>query len=106
MSRQHELRDEALRQIFTTKERSVWAYAFRKAGYYLLDSDSVLSGVCMHYGKQLEDLNIPVENLDVARALFERAVQIAQTQQKAKQEEERKSSLIVTPDQLRRNPKS
>jgi hypothetical protein len=106
MVRQQELREESIRQIFNAKERSVWAYAFRKAAFYLQDSNSMVPGVCMYYAKQLEDLSIHSENLDVAMALFERAMQIAQTQQKAKEEEERKSSLIVTPDQLRRNPQS
>jgi hypothetical protein len=102
LAKQQELKENSLHKVFSAKERDVWAYAFRKAAYYLRETNPLLSGVSIFYAKQLEDLNISIENLDVGRALFERAVNIAQTQQKAKQEEERKSSLIVTPDQLRK----
>jgi hypothetical protein len=104
MAKQQELKEEFLHQIFSAKQRSVWAFALRKAAFYLRDTNSVVSNVAMFYAKQLEDLNLPVESLDVARALFEKAVGIAQSQLKAKEEEEQKSSLIVTPDQLRRRP--
>jgi hypothetical protein len=101
MAKQQELKEESLRQIFAAKQRSIWAFAFRKAAFYLRDTNSVVSSVAMFYAKQLDDLNLSVENLDVSRALFEKALAIAQSQLKAKQEEEQKSSLIVTPDQLR-----
>ncbi len=104
VAKQQELRENSLRQVFSGKARDVWAYSFRKAAYYLKESNALLSGVSMFYAKQLEDMNISVENLEVGRALFERAVAVAQTQQKAKEEEEQKSSLILTPDQLRKRP--
>ncbi len=104
MAKQQELREELLRKIFSAKQRAVWAFAFRKAAFYLRETNSVLSSVAIFYAKQLEDESLPAESLDVGRALFDRAVAIAQTQQKAKQEEEQKSSLIVTPDQFRKRP--
>ena len=104
LAKQQALKEQFLREIFSAKERDVWAYSFRKAAFYLKESNALLSGVSMFYAKQLEDINISVENLEVGRALFERAVAVAQTQQKAKEEEEQKSSLILTPDQLRKRP--
>ena len=104
MAKQQELKDEFLRQIFSAKQRAIWAFAFRKAAFYLRDTNSVVSGVALFYAKQLDDENLSAENLDVVRALFDRAIGIAQTQLKAKQEEEQKSSLIVTPDQFRKRP--
>jgi hypothetical protein len=55
----------------------------------------------MYWAEQLQNSELQAENVEIARVLFDRTVEITMKQQKARQEEERKTSLIMTPDEFR-----
>jgi hypothetical protein len=100
-----EIRSSSFQKVFTTQERSIWGFAFQKAAFYLQKSNPDLSAAAMHWAEQLQNLELQPENIDIARVLFDRTVEIAMKQQKARQEEERKTSLIMTPDEFRQKQK-
>jgi hypothetical protein len=96
-----EIRSSAFQKVFTTQERSIWGFAFQKAGFYLRKSNAELSASAMHWAEQLQNTELKPEDIEIARVLFDRTVETAIKQQKARQEEERKTSLIMTPDEFR-----
>lgn len=96
-----EIRSSFFQKVFTDHERSIWAFAFQKAGFYLQQSNPELSAAAMYWAEQLQNSELQAENVEIARVLFDRTVEIAMKQQKARQEEERKTSLIMTPDEFR-----
>jgi hypothetical protein len=96
-----EIRGSFFQKVFTEHERSIWGFAFQKAGFYLQNVNAELSAAAMYWADQLQNLELQPENVEIARVLFDRTVEIAMKQQKARQEEERKTSLIMTPDEYR-----
>ncbi len=100
-ARKMEIRSSFFQKVFTEHERSIWAFAFQKAAFYLQQSNPEVSASAMHWAEQLQNPELQSENIEIARVLFDRTVELATKQQKARQEEERKSSLIMTPDEFR-----
>jgi hypothetical protein len=100
-SKKMEIRSASFQKVFTTQERSIWAFAFQKAGFYLEKTNAELSAAAMYWAEELQNPEVQAENVEIARVLFDRTVEIAVKQQKARQEEERKTSLIMTPDEFR-----
>lgn len=96
-----EIRSSFFQKVFTTQERSIWGFAFQKAAFYLQKSNPEVSAASMHWAEQLQNSELQPENIEIARVLFDRTVELATRQQKARQEEERKTSLIMTPDEFR-----
>jgi hypothetical protein len=96
-----EIRSSFFQKVFTDHERSIWAFAFQKAAFYLQQSYPEVSASVMHWADQLYNPELQPENIEIARVLFDRTVELAMKQQKARQEEERKTSLIMTPDEFR-----
>jgi len=101
-AKKQEIRTSFFQKVFTMTERSVWAFAFRKAALFLRNLNAEASAAAMHWAGQLEDPELRPEDIGIARTLFDRTAELALAQQKAKQEEERKSSLIMTPDEFRK----
>ncbi|MCI0415191.1 hypothetical protein L0222_20660 [bacterium] len=102
VAKKQEIRTRFFQKVFTITERSILAFAFRKAALFLRNSNTAASATAMYWAGQLEDPELRPEDIEIARALFDRTAELALAQQKAKQEEERKSSLIVTPDEFRK----
>jgi hypothetical protein len=96
-----EIRSSFFQKVFTDHERSIWGFAFQKAAFYLHRTNPELSAAAMQWAEQLQNLDLQAENVEIARVLFDRTVELAMKQQKARQEEERKTSLIMTPDEFR-----
>jgi len=96
-----EIRNSFYQKVFTEHERSIWAFAFQKAGFFLEKSNPELSSAANYWAEQLQNPERQAENVEIAHVLFDRTVEIAIKQQKARQEEERKTSLIMTPDEFR-----
>jgi hypothetical protein len=96
-----EIRSSFFQKVFTEQERSIWGFAFQKAAFYLQQSNPELSAAAMHWAEQLQNREVQAENVEIARLLFDRTVEIATKQQKAREQEERKTSLIMTPEEFR-----
>jgi hypothetical protein len=96
-----EIRSSFFQKVFTDHERSIWAFAFQKAAFYLQQSNPEVSASTIHWADQLHNPELQPEDIEIARALFDRTVELVTRQQKARQEEERKTSLIMTPDEFR-----
>jgi hypothetical protein len=96
-----EIRNTFFQKVFTAGERSIWAFAFQKAAFFLRQSNPEVSAAAMHWAHQLGNSELEAENVEIARLMFDRTVELAARQQKAKQEEEKKTSLIMTPEEFR-----
>jgi urease gamma subunit len=96
---------EALKKYMESPARDAWAFAFEKAAFFLRDSDVERATVAWNLSKLLEDRSVPPEQIPAVTILLNRMLALLEQQKQARLEEEKKSSVIMSPQEFaRRNP--
>ncbi len=95
--------DQALHEYFSDDKRSCWALALEKASYFLKNSDPETASIAYGFSKQLSDLDSNIQSGAFANVLLERSLEIRKEQMARQKKEEKRSSLIVTPQEFERN---
>lgn len=91
---------ESLRSLFTEHTRQLWAFALEKAAFFLRmqDPQKALYALALAHG--FEDSHVSVDDLYVANWLFEKTVQRELELKKKSEQEEKRGSLIMTPQEF------
>lgn len=93
------------KKYFDERRRRLWGFFFEKAAYYLQNSEPDTAASALKWSRAFEDLSTPMDQLDAARILFERTVQLHKKMEEQRRKEESETSLIMTPEQFARSQK-
>jgi hypothetical protein len=97
---------EALKKFMTAGARDIWAFAFEKAAFFLMDSDPEKSRVSWAISKTIADSSIPVDQISAAAVLMNRMMAFVNHRKQTQEAEEKKGSVILSPQEFaRRYPK-
>jgi hypothetical protein len=102
LERQQTIIHAFVSRYFSPYNRKLWSYLFGKAAFYLKGSNAAVAGAAYKTARMLDDDQVPLETIRPVWILFEKTLEIVKAQEKAKEEEERKTSLIVTPEEFER----
>ncbi len=97
--RKHDAVIDWLKSYFNSKNRAVWALAFEKASYFLRESDFSQAQSAWVLSQALADSEIPVETIPATNFLLDRSLRIAAEDRDSREKEEKKGSLIVSPQE-------
>jgi hypothetical protein len=97
--------DRALEDYFAGQTRRIWALALEKAAYSLRESDPENARISAGFARMFADEQIKIASIPLAAALLDRSVQIYERQQAKRETEEKKTSLIMSPDEFQRSLK-
>lgn len=98
----HTSATDALRKHMESPARSAWAFAFEKAAYFLRDSDAQNASIAWSLSKAMEDPSVSLEQIPAMTILLNRMLGLLEQQKQARLEEEKKSSVIVSPQEFSR----
>jgi len=89
-------------EYFGEATRKIWSFAFEKAAFFLKDSDPYNAQVSWDLSCAFADFSISSDSIPAAALLFDRTVEFMERQKKARQEEEKRGSLIISPQEFER----
>ena len=102
--RKSETTNQSIQDYFSNKNRFVWRNALERAAYYLAGEPEI-SAVALGFADQLTSENFdPVANLFV-KSLVERSLQVRTERMAREEQEQKKSSLIMSPQEFERSLK-
>jgi len=91
-----------LRNFFDERNRAIWSFAFEKACWFLMKSDAETSRLCWSISQALMNPEKEVEDIPAVIQLFERTVESARAQRELEQKEEKRGSVIMSPQEFER----
>jgi len=94
--------DHATEEYFSAEKRRVWSLALEKAAYSFKDSDVESARIALGFARMLSDQGRKISSVPFAAALLERSLQIHEKQEAKRETEEKKTSLIMTPQEYDR----
>ncbi len=97
-----EVMSHELQRLFDERTRRIWALALEKAAFFLKESDAEHAGIAVGFARLLLDLTVAPEAIPFIWSLLEISLRIYSAE-KEEQEEQNKSSLIMTPDEFERS---
>jgi len=100
-----EVMEQAIEEYFSADKRKIWALALEKAAYSLKNSDSDSAKSALGFAKMLSDVEKNISFIPFASVLFERSMEIHEKQQAKQKSEEKKTSLIMSPQEFERSMK-
>jgi hypothetical protein len=93
---------EALRGYFDRHNRMLWALAFDKAAFFLEEENPDSARDCRAIARAFTDTSRDIESIPAAALLFDRTATVVDQQNKAKEKEEKRGSLIISPEEFAR----
>ena len=105
MEQKRSAAEAGLKNYFDERRRRLWGFFFEKASYFLQKSEPDIAVSALKWTRAFEDLSIPIDQLDAAKILFERTVQLHKKIEEQRKKEESETSLIMTPEQFARSQK-
>jgi hypothetical protein len=100
-----EIMDQALEEYFSSEKRMVWSLALEKAAYALKNSDSDSANLALGFARMLSDPEKNISAVPFASGLLERSLEIHEKQMAKQKSEEKKTSLIMSPQEFERSLK-
>jgi hypothetical protein len=100
-----EVMEQAIEEYFSPEKRKIWALALEKAAYSLKNSDSDSTKSALGFAKMLSDAEKNISLIPFATVLFERSMEIHEKQLSKQKSEEKKTSLIMSPQEFERSMK-
>jgi hypothetical protein len=100
-----EAMEQAIEEYFSAEKRKIWALALEKAAYSLKNSDSDSAKSALGFAKMLSDSEKNISSIPFATVLFERSMEIHEKQLAKQKSEEKKTSLIMSPQEFERSMK-
>ena len=91
---------EAFEKYFDQKNRLLWSLAFEKAAFFLLQSEPDSANIALSVSRALSDFNRSAKEIPAIAILWERSVEYAAKLRKAREEQEKRESLIMTPGEF------
>lgn len=93
---------QAIRNYFDDHQRIAWSLAFEKAAFFIKGSRPEAVEDAWAISRVLLDFATPVDSIPATVQLFERTLAAVEKQRQTQAEEEKRGSLIVTPDEFAR----
>ncbi|MCI0607317.1 hypothetical protein L0156_30430 [bacterium] len=87
---------EASGEYFSAVKRPVWALALQKAAYFLKDKEPEIAAMAFGFSRMLDPFAVH---------LIERSLEIRKAQIERKEKEEKRTSLIMSPQEFQRSMK-
>ena len=100
-----ELLDQALTGYYSEEKRRVWAIALEKAAYYLKQSDPEIATIAFSFSRSLMLPDFSIASNAFASFLVERSLAVQEEHMAQQEKEEKKSSLIMSPQEFQRTRK-
>jgi len=91
---------EAFRKYFDGRNRSLWALAFEKAAFFLRRSEPEPAKSALSVARSLGNVDVPAEEIRALAILWERSIEYASKLKKAQADQEKRESLIMTPEEF------
>jgi hypothetical protein len=91
-----EIMDRAASEYFSPEKRPVWSLALQKAAYFLKEKDSEIAAMAFGFSQKLDPFAV---------FLLERSLEIRKAQIERKEKEEKRASLIMSPQEFQRSLK-
>jgi hypothetical protein len=91
-----EVLDRAASEYFSQKKRPVWSLALQKAAYFLREKDPEIAAMAFGFSQKLDPFAV---------FLLERSLEIRKAQIERKEKEEKRASLIMSPQEFQRSMK-
>lgn len=88
--------DRAASEYFSTEKRPVWSLALQKSAYFLKDKDPEIAALAFGFSHMLEPFAV---------YLLERSLEIRKAQIERKEKEEKRTSLIMSPQEFQKSLK-
>ena len=98
-----EAMDHLLTDYFTGEKRDVWALALKKAAFFLKNTDPEIASLAIGFSRQISDQERSVEKDPFINILIERSLEVRQKQVDRHKQEEKQSSLIITPQEFEKS---
>jgi hypothetical protein len=95
-----EAMDQSLKEYFSGERRLVWALALKKAAYFLKNTDSEIASLSLGFSRQLSAGAREVQREPFLNILTERSLEFRRKQIERQEQEQKGSSLIVTPQEF------
>lgn len=98
-----EVMKEMVQEYFSGTRRSAWRLALERASYFLRESEPDLAPRVFGFASQFSQEGFdPAENA-FARALLDRSLKIQKERKAREEQEQKRSSLIMTPQEFERS---
>ena len=98
-----EIFDQSVDEYFSPRNRRIWSLALEKAAYSLRETDLQNAKLAAGFARMIADEERKASTVPFANALLERSAQIYERQQAKKESEEKKTSLIMSPQEFQQN---
>jgi hypothetical protein len=93
----HAAANRWIEKYFDAKNRAVWSLAFAKAAYFLHDSDFYHAQSAWSISEALQDAETRIDRIPAVAFLLERSVKLILQEKKKQDEQEKQTSLIMSP---------
>jgi hypothetical protein len=101
--REHTEKLDTLRSYFASENRAAWSLAFEKAAFFLQQQDPHIAAGSLAVADQLKDENLEPENIPAIPVLLERTLHFHQEQERLRLQEDKRTSLIMSPEEFERS---
>jgi hypothetical protein len=98
-----EAMEQSLKEYFSLEKRQVWALALKKASYFLKSSYSDSATLSLGFSRQLSNPDVNIETDPFIHVLVQRSLEVRQKQMERKEEEQKRSSLIISPKEFEKS---
>jgi hypothetical protein len=100
-----EVTNSAVEQYFSGTRRSIWTLVLEKAAYALQHQDREIAEKAVGFARMLLDTSVNVRSIALLWGLVDRSLEVRKQQRARKESEEKRTSLIMTPQEFQRTLK-